>query len=268
MTYHPSDIMVTALYLATKTEHHYMDINLYCAPLGKVTPEDVRAPEFLLMQGLRFSLDVRHSTRSLEGGISDIKLHATSLCRYHGLDKTGIDSRIVKAAEAARRILTTQVQMTDAYFLYTPPQIYLAALMVTDKALMHTDEASTINKDLTTAYIDFLFSRLDTAVGPIKQKLMATVNECADLIRAEISRERDGEGITKELGRIGKKLKKCQDPEKKDIRALSKAKATDKREADAQDEEKVKKKRRLERERAEKEGDVFGPDLKNVEKKG
>lgn len=253
MTYHPKQIMVTALYLATKTEHHYTDINQYCAPLTNVTPEDVRAPEFLLMQGLRFSLDVRHPARSLEGGVSEIKLHASALSCFNGEDRAAVDKRITKAAETARRLLTTQVQMTDAYFLYTPPQIYLAALLVTDKTL-------------TTSYIDHLFSRLDTAIGPIKQKLLETINGCADLIRAEQSSEADGEGTKKELARIGRKLKKCQDPEKTDIKALARAKATEKRETDAQDEEKVRKKRRLERERAERDGEVFGPELKDVGK--
>lgn len=253
MTYHPKQIMVTALYLATKTEHYYTDINTYCAPLANVTPDDVRAPEFLLMQGLRFSLDVRHPARSLEGIIAEIKLRAStsSISCLKDTSSSTTEKRIIKAAETSRQLLVNQVQLTDAYLLYTPPQISLAALSLADH-------------ELTISYIDCLFARLGTAMPPVKQKLTQTIVECAGLIKAEQKRSADDEGSNKELARIGRKLKKCQDPEKTDIKALAKARATEKREASAADEEKVAKKRKLERERLEKDADVFGPDLMGV----
>jgi cyclin H len=74
----------------------------------------------------------------------------------------------------------------------------------------------------------------------------------------------DDPAEAKEMKRIGKKLHLCQNPEKVDLVAVTRAKAAEKREGVDASEEKVLKKRRLERETLEKDGDVFGPNLKSV----
>ncbi len=74
----------------------------------------------------------------------------------------------------------------------------------------------------------------------------------------------DDKAQRREINRIGKKLIACQNPEKADIVAVAKAKAAEKREGSESEVEKKKKKRKLEMEKAEKDGEVFGPDLKSV----
>ena len=69
MTYHPKQIMMCALFLATKSDLWHISLHKFVTRIGKITEEDVKAPEFLLMQGLRFTLDVRHPMRGLEGGV-------------------------------------------------------------------------------------------------------------------------------------------------------------------------------------------------------
>ena len=74
----------------------------------------------------------------------------------------------------------------------------------------------------------------------------------------------DDKARRREINRIGKKLIACQNPEKADIVAATRAKAADKREGSESEADRKTKKRKLERERAERDGDVFGPDLKSV----
>jgi cyclin H len=69
----------------------------------------------------------------------------------------------------------------------------------------------------------------------------------------------------KALNRISKKLIACQNPEKVDIVAVARAKAAEKREGSESEAEMKKKKRKLEREKLERDGDVFGPDLKSIQ---
>lgn len=71
----------------------------------------------------------------------------------------------------------------------------------------------------------------------------------------------DDKATKQELGRIGKKLRKCQDPEKMDIVAVAKAKAAEKREGNESDGEKRAKKRKMGEEKKAKDEDVFGPGL-------
>lgn len=252
MSYHPKQITVCAMWLALKSCHLYLPLHRFLSQLGNVTAEDVRAPEFLLMQALRFTLDVRHPLRSLRGGVSDIRVHASELSCLRELSSDQVNRRVGKAADQANNLLKTNAQMTDTYFLYTPPQIWLAAL-------------STADKELASCYLDYLFSRLGASITSVKQTLLDTIGQCATMIQSYKS-STDDKATKHELGRIGKKLRKCQDPEKVDIVAVAKAKAAEKREGNESDGAKRAKKRRLGEEKMERDGDVFGPSLGDVKK--
>ena len=253
--------MMCALYLATKADHFYISLPRFIAELNNVSEENVKAPEFLLLQGLRFTLDVRHPMKGLPGG----HVEMSDLAEEGSLDhvepgKAGA-KRIGAAADHAKRLLATAAQFTDAYFLYTPSQIWLAAVMVADRALAESYIEAKING------IQALGAASDTVVDKLKQKLLATISSCAVLLESYRSPEDDA-AQRKEMKRIGKKLTVCQNPEKMDIVAVARAKAAEKREGESgSDAEKALKKRKLERETLQNDGDVFGPDLKDVSNK-
>lgn len=252
MTYHPKQIMMCALYLATKADHFYISLSKFVAELNNVSEDDVKAPEFLLLQGLRFTLDVRHPMKGLAGGHVEMNAMADESRLGSVMKSTGSAKRIGAAADQAKRLLATAAQMTDAYFLYTPSQIWLAAMMVADR-------------DLVQTYLNRKLSELppnDTTMK-LKQKLLSTISACASLLEAYRSPEDDATQ-RKEMRRIGKKLTICQNPEKMDIVAVAKAKAAEKRGGEGSDAEKALKKRKLEKDRLERDGDVFGPDLKSI----
>lgn len=279
MTYHPKQIMPSALYLSTKTENHYTALKTFASKFPKTTPEDVIAPEFLVTQGLRFTFDVRHPHRGLEGGFMELLALASGEGRpptyspktsrqlqldfvrvYEGdkgsNDKQTVEelkNRIRKAHGKAKELLKSSALLTDAYFLYTPAQIWLSALLIVDETLC----------------LFYLDTKLDVAAAgsprtPIKFKLIATLRSCAMLLRSS-----SGATVTpspeelKELKRIDKKLYDCRNPEKLDLVGINKSQ---KREGEGDVEgtldEKIVKKRKLEREMSMKEAEaVFGPEL-------
>lgn len=255
MSYHPKQILTCAIWLAYKADHMPQDalqaIGHFVAKLDKTTEDDVRAPEFLLMQSLRFTLDVKHPMRGLDGCASDMKRLADTDQLLVENDKgRQLKRRIDKAHQAAKTLCMKDVQMTDAYFLYTPPQIQLACLLIADKVL-------------TMCYVDALFEQLGTKIGPIKQKLKDAINACADMIHSYRSFA-DDSGMRRELAKIGKKLRKCQDPEKSDIVSNERAKIEKgyKRGEDSDDDRNVKKRKK------EEDGEVFGPGLGHVSANG
>jgi cyclin H len=161
--------------------------------------------------------------------------------------------------------------MTDAYFLYTPSQIWFSAFLLADQPLAQF----------------YLETKLGpgaegTTPGPlavIREKLLVRLTDCSKLLESYTPLSSDPEKM-KSLKRIGKKLYHCQNPEKIDIVGLNRAKKRDSgnsttgippsiggsgavSEGVSESEmERVAKKRRLERERREKEGrDLFGGDL-------
>ncbi len=241
--------MMCALFLATKVEHWNISLHNFVVPLD--TPEDqVKAPEFLLLQGLRFTLDVRHPLRGLEGGTGEVlAMVQHGSLTFQGQDKAAIQKRAGKAADHAKILLQTAAQMTDAYFLYTPSQIWLAALQVADQ-------------DLVRVYVSKKLEHIGSEGLALREKLLKTLSTCAELLSSYVSPD-DDPAEKKEMRRIGKKLHLCQNPDKADIVAVTKAKAAEKREgADGSDAEKALKKRKTEREQLEKDGHVFGHALK------
>ena len=250
MTYHPRSLIPCALFLATKACHHYIPLSQFVAPLKGMSEEDVKAPEFLLMQGLRFTLDVRHPMRGLEGGVSEMM----ALLQERLLKVEGGEKRVGKAADRCKGILRDAAQMTDVYFLFTPSQIWLGAFMVADKEVagnylnFKIEELASMGRDV-----------VDESV--FQEKLLATLESCAKIL--ELYEKEDRSWLDNFKKGVGKKLQRCQNPEKADIVAVAKAKAAEKREGNGA-EEKAVKKRKLEREKLQKDGDVFGGELRKA----
>ena len=262
MTYHPKELMPSALFLATKTENNYISLRSFASKLPKTTPEDVVAPEFLLTQGLRFTFDVRHPQRGLEGGIMELMALANGKGHARPANATSpselqeqmlqitpakegkpapkspadLVTRVQSAHAKCKDILKTAALLSDAYFLFPPPQIWLAALRLADPPVC-----------------SFYLSLKLPDTSPTKPKLLSVIQSCAALLRDSVSAT-PGEAEMKVLMGIDKKLYKCRNPEKIDLVGLNKAV---KREGEV--DEKTAKKRRLEREKVEREGEeVFG----------
>jgi cyclin H len=249
MTYHPTDILKTALFFATKTENYYYRLGKFATAIGKTTPEDVLASEFLLTQGLRFTFDVRHPFRALEGAIMELNAIASGdipiLPGEEPVEErpARMEKRVRDVHGKAREYLKTSALLTDVYFHFTPSQIMMATLLVADKELTEWYIASKFPADRN---------------GDLGAKVLATLQRCTDMLRTVESASEPTAAERKELTTLAKKLKKCRNPEKMDLVGLQKAK----REGDGIDDEKVVKKRKLEREKVAKEADdLFGPEI-------
>jgi cyclin H len=289
MSYAPKSIMVTALYLACKTESHHLSVRRFVSLLNPIkgleslTADEVLAPEYILTQGLRFTFDVRHPFRALKGAFVELQLllnyargdtlpeawriekpksgkapkvdGQVDVQRYL-LDKYQspvlFAARIEKAYGKARDLLHKEALVTDVYFLYTPSQIMFSALYFADAALV---------RDLLALRLRLpLPSSTPTPAGILARR------PTLDAIMTEI------EGCARELGdhavgdsekakQIAKKLEICRNPDKVDLVGLNRAVKRDAAEDGVLDEN-VAKKRKLEREGAEKEGEnLFGPAL-------
>ncbi|KAI5297595.1 hypothetical protein KEM55_004490, partial [Ascosphaera atra] len=241
MTYHPRSIMPCALFLATKTDNYYMSLKSFTAMIRNSTMEDIIAPEFLLTQGLRFTFDVRHPFRGLEGATMELAAiakgeghgtphmaHNPSVLRErlqslppaspHDKPDTPAMTRITKAHRNTREILKTAAQYTEAYFLYTPAQIWLSALLIVDEPLaefyldtkLGNGTPPTNTDDLTSPHLQ---------LSQIRAKLNGVLQSCATMMNDYLkSRTPDSEDARrKELKRIAKKLHHCQDPEKANL---------------------------------------------------
>ncbi|CAI7626405.1 unnamed protein product [Penicillium glandicola] len=294
MTYHPKSIMACALFVATKTDNYYMSLRQFADGIpGDTTTEDVIAPEFLLMQGLRFTFDVRHPFRGLEGGVMELQAiaqgqgqpaphlpHETAEDLQQGLlsiapppvPSSSMSDRIARAHGTTRELLKSAAQMTDAYFLYTPSQIWLSAFLLADRPLAEFLLDVKLGGPVT-ATIPAPETDENGLVNPlyeIRSKLHHVLTECSALLQSYTPLSSDPAQM-KSLKRIAKKLYHCQNPEKVNLAAAQKRESTQPSTAVQSDTgvvtsesetERLAKKRKLEQEQIiRRDGDVFGPEL-------
>ena len=253
MTYHPKSIMPCALFLATKTENHYTPLKAFAGKVPKTSPEDVIAPEFVITQGLRFTFDVRHPFRALEGGFMELVAVADGKGPALGLDDEAfrnlprrtssqgspesakapppqdLHGRIRVAHAAAKDILKTSAQLTDAYLMYTPSQIWLAALYVVDEPLARAyldskfrassaSSGGTANQ-ATSNVEEEAPSRGSQEFSSLKIRVLSTIHRLTTLLSSQGTAESlnpTAEYIA-ELKRIDKKLYTCRNPERVDL---------------------------------------------------
>lgn len=263
--------MPTAVYLAMKSEDNFHYVKSFAEKLPNISTEDILAPEFLLTQGLRFTFDVRHPFHGLEGGFMEllaftngkgqggpwikkspkelrddmVNIEPPPGASAKALGAKELVARIQKAHGKAKEILKTSALLTDAYFLYTPSQIWLSTLFLADEALAL-----------------FYIGTKVTAMSEMKPKLLTTLKQCAEMLRSSPIAQPDKEE-KKELKRIDKKLAQCRNPQKLDLVGMNQAQKRDPDQNGGNGlDESVAKKRKLEREKSMKESDdLFGPAL-------
>lgn len=267
MTYPPKEIYKTVLFMASKTEAFHLTVPKFAQSISS-DPDTILAPEYKVMQALRFTLDVRQPFRGLKGVLMELLNMADGLmgpvngtdgrsgselqeamsatrppsekCRTtwkaSTANATSLQNRIQAAYASARTILDAPASVTDAYFLYTPSQILLAAMHMSDEPL-------------TSFYLD---TKLPLP-SPSRPKILATIQSCAALMA---SYDPKG-GMTKdERAALEKKLDACRDPTTKDLVRSHAAM----KQGVGDDEEKKRKKGEKEKSSREMD-DLFGPSL-------
>ncbi|KAK4118740.1 cyclin-like protein [Parathielavia appendiculata] len=238
MTYPPQEMLIVALFFACKAEGSFISITEFGKQFGKDNPEDILAGEFLLCQGLRFAIDVKHPFRALRGAVME-------LSTLPDIER----NRLVAAEHRAREILRFSALMTDAYFHYTPSQIMLAALSLADRGVAErlitqtfhyvappfTSNNNSGSETPATSGPDAPSSNTKRNAAPrssnnsgedksqiigshIRDKVLGTIEACRDLLSKELPERREHwtnkTVIKAQITPLRKKLTKCRDPDR------------------------------------------------------
>ncbi|GAA5890588.1 hypothetical protein JCM8208_004924 [Rhodotorula glutinis] len=124
MDYHPKDIMLTCVFLATKTENFAISIDTFAAKV-KVTPADILALEFLVSQSLHFEYKVHHAHLALSGLVLDMQT-------------TGVPSSTIASALPRAQAFLRAARLSPAELVYAPSQIALACMRLADRSSVET----------------------------------------------------------------------------------------------------------------------------------
>lgn len=184
MDYHPKDIMLTCVYLASKVEEFNVSITQFVGNLKgdreKFT-NTILSFELLLMKKLHYHLTVHNPYRPLEGLFIDIKTRNKSL----------ESSRVEKLRKGADEFLEKSLA-TNVSLIFAPSQIALAAIL----SSAENDKIS-LDSYLTDALL----------AGASPEEVKKTVYQIKR-IRYMVSSQ---EPLQKDqIGRVQKKLEQCR----------------------------------------------------------
>ncbi|KAL7662772.1 Cyclin-like domain-containing protein [[Candida] zeylanoides] len=129
MEFNPKSVLYTCLFLAAKSENYFMSIASFASKLPKTEPSDVLDLEFTVLQSLRFTLYVHHPFRPLYGFFLDMQ--AVLLYPSPTMYDVNVDT-LGALYDRAKGWLVEHALLSDVEFMYTPPQIALAALYDSD----------------------------------------------------------------------------------------------------------------------------------------
>ncbi|KAK4151841.1 hypothetical protein C8A00DRAFT_35510 [Chaetomidium leptoderma] len=254
MTYPPQEMLFVALFFGCKAEGTFVSIAEFGKTFDREHPEDILAGEFLLCQGLRFAIDVKHPFRALRGATME-------LATLPDIDR----NRLAAAEHRAREVLRFSPLITDAYFHYTPSQIMLAALSLADRGL--TERLMTQTFHHVAPPPDNSGADTPASSGPdgpapatkrgpprgsedkaqiigphIRDQVLGTIEACRNLLARELPERRehwsDRAVLKAQVTPLRKKLSKCRDPDRWNLVELQRvrreqaAKRADSEEAD------------------------------------
>lgn len=185
MEFHPKHIMLTCLFLAAKSENYFIGIKTFAAKINNTPPENILKYEYTIIQSLKFTLMVHHPFRSLYGFYLDIQNVLPKV------DK----GRIGKSFDRTRELINESL-ISDAGFLFTPPQIALASWRKIDRELVEkylrrkypVKTITTIKEEPETEISSTTTPETDTSATPDVQeqqtinKLIVVLDECEKLL--------------------------------------------------------------------------------------
>lgn len=188
MDYHPKEVMCTATFLAFKAENAFVQISHFVEAIGVTDAKTILDLEFHLLESLAFTLKVQNALTPLHGFFLDMQTVFGKLPPDQLPEGTkDIGAFVGSLYDQARKILISNFA-TDASFLYTPPQIALAALYA-------------VNPHATLLYID-------TVMSTHRDFLIKTIAMCQEDFDAWQVPASD---VVKSIDR---KLHLCFDPER------------------------------------------------------
>ncbi|KIK91614.1 hypothetical protein PAXRUDRAFT_830677 [Paxillus rubicundulus Ve08.2h10] len=230
MDWHPKNVMLTALFLATKTTNNPISLDSYTSNIPRTSPSDVLDLEFLVAQSLGFEFAVWHAHRALWGLWLDLQY----------LPEITEDLRPRDVYEMALKHVRNS-RFTDVELIYTPSQISLAALSLASPLL-----AQKWVDSKSSGATDSASETLESIIGTVKYFI------------TQAGQPPDVEAVRE----VDRRLKLCKNPDKVvGSKAYLARKVEEERKAEAKRNKKVEDARR-----AIEDDDPFGSALNEAER--
>ncbi|KAI9258915.1 cyclin-like protein [Phascolomyces articulosus] len=197
MDYHPRDIALTCLFLATKSESERIPIEQFGKNLRIQSTDQILALEFVVSQGLKFEYLIHHPYRPAYGFFLDMQ-------KIDAMDVPLLKETYTKAQQ-----VISSMFLTDLCLIYQSSQLALAAFMVAGKN--NQFDAQVVSFLFLQQYVRYIEKRFGNEQKEQLLKLIDQIKETLDQLQA-VSRDK--------ATAIDKQLRLCMNPAKDPNSAL------------------------------------------------
>ncbi|ORY77699.1 cyclin-like protein [Protomyces lactucae-debilis] len=161
LQYHPKSIMITCLFLATKTCEHYVPLDTFATKL-KTSKEAIIQHEFEISSTILFDYVHWSAYRPLHGFVLDME-------RFCAEEPKIFELKAISQAHSAAKALISSCLWSDLPFLHAPSHLALAALLA-------------VAEELVTGYLAAKgLESLQDNLHDIRRALLETSATAADL---------------------------------------------------------------------------------------
>ncbi|KAI9498699.1 cyclin-like protein [Zychaea mexicana] len=179
MDYHPKDVLLTCLFLATKSEGERISIEQFVLDLQLPDSDVVLGLEFIVSQGLKFEYLIHHPYRPAYGFFLDMQT-------ISGMDIQPLKETYTKVQRIIKSML-----LTDVCLIYQPSQLALAAFVIAGKE---------------TSFDAKVISYIETRFGSEqKDQLLQMFDKIADILE-HVTVSKDEARV------IDRQLRMCMNP--------------------------------------------------------
>ncbi|KAL9544634.1 hypothetical protein MBANPS3_007529 [Mucor bainieri] len=198
MDYYPKDILLTCLFLATKSESERISIDDFGKTFRLESTKKVLNLEYTVSQGIKFQYYIHHPYRPAHGFFLDMQTGPT-------------DIKLLKETYKKVGKAIAEILLSDLPFIYQPAQLALAAFMIAGKENGFDQQVKRYITDRFGQDAPTLLSIIERIVGFLKTVTPVTQEEAKE---------------------IDRKLKLCMNPAMNPESAIFKKRSAEKHEED------------------------------------
>ncbi|KAF1802231.1 cyclin [Mucor lusitanicus] len=170
MDYHPKDILLTCLFLATKSESERISIDDFGKTFHLKSTKTVLNLEYTVSQGLKFQYYIHHPYRPAYGFFLDMQTGPT-------------DVKLLKETYKKVDKAIAEILLSDLPLIYQPAQLALAAFMMAGKDNGFDQQVKRYITDRFGQDAPTLLSIVERILGFLKTVTPVTQEEAKEIDR-------------------------------------------------------------------------------------
>lgn len=180
----PKEILITCIFLATKTEHCYISLSDYLKKLPKIEINTIKKLEFVVCKSLNYQFFVHHALFPLRGIFYDLQRRINKDGKDEVNKGIGLDL-LQSIHDKALDLINSRVVFSDLFFTHYPSQVGLAVFFIAAKEFYNLDMNVLLGENhlLSSCRLDVFIQEIQDVISAHKSPDMNEIKRIDRLLQ-------------------------------------------------------------------------------------